>query len=185
MTCVDVGANYGYLTLVMAQQVSPGGTVLSFEPNPNICPVLVRNIGDNGYRSVGRAFECAIAAVDGHMLPFQFPRCDQPIDVLTRTVDSIVAEHDLSALDLIKIDIDGPELEALRGAAESIRKYRPVIVTEVNRQKDEILHFLTDLGYRCFDIRGNEIERAESLELPCNVLACTLPQYQIIYDRLP
>ena len=61
-----------------------------------------------------------------------------------KTLDRIVSEKKLNHLDLIKIDIDGHEPAFLRGATETIRKFRPVIVIE--------------MAQHCLHVAGSDVE---------------------------
>jgi hypothetical protein len=82
----------------------------------------------------------------------------------TTTLDRFIFEHKLKKIDFIKLDVDGNELEVLKGARESIRLHQPRIILELapyvydKNPKDfaEMLEFLWDQQYRLFNINTKE-----------------------------
>lgn len=74
------------------------------------------------------------------------------------TFDKFVEQWDFGRLDFIKIDIEGSELRFLEGASGSLRRFRPMLLLEINStalatfgaDPENVLRFLTDLGYRIF-----------------------------------
>src|SRR5437016_1666098 len=128
MPFYDVGANAGFFTLLGATLVGPKGNVVSFEPHPETASQLRKQISVNRLNNV-EVIEAAICdkigtaefsddtvavmaslttSASGH----------RTIKVKTATLDSIVAKH--SPPDLLKIDIEGTEIDALRGARKLI-----------------------------------------------------------------
>jgi FkbM family methyltransferase len=174
-TFVDVGANQGLYTLIAARHM-PGGQVIAFEPLIAEAEKLRRNLAVNRYGNV-RVEEKALGAFEGDADMFMClggmsgysslrpPADDVPVDsvlvsVRVSTLDQYVLSGHLSSLDLVKIDVEGGELEVLRGAARAIDRYQPVFMIEVEDRRTnqwgytaiELLSFLTDRGYRWFDI---------------------------------
>lgn len=147
---LDVGANVGWHTLLMARLVGPGGRVIAAEPNPSVRKRLEDNLNVNGFRQV-QVVPCAIADTEG-TVEFFGPEADDPrsgdshvvtgtatekrgvIRVETRRLDAIVSEARIERVDLIKIDVEGFEWPVLRGAAETIAEFRPHIVFEYNAE---------------------------------------------------
>ena len=68
MTVLDIGANLGYFTMLLADLVGPSGRVLAFEPNPEMAGRLRRSIGLNGFAPTTTLHEVALGASDGMML---------------------------------------------------------------------------------------------------------------------
>ena len=71
--------------------------------------------------------------------------------MIATTLDELVEAHKISSVDLIKMDIEGAELQALMGGAQTLIKFKPdVLVCVYHRRKDlrEITHFLAPMGYR-------------------------------------
>jgi FkbM family methyltransferase len=153
---VDVGANIGALTLPLGQMVGPAGSVIAFEPQPENNALLRLNVGDNMTFSV---YECALGETPGTT---RIPRLgdlghqnygrvttdsgDHVVEV--RTLDSF----NLESVRLIKIDVEGAESAVLRGAADTIRRCRPVLYVENDRKEksDELVRLIQSYGYRMY-----------------------------------
>ncbi len=147
-TAVDVGANAGWHTLLMARLTGPNGRVLAVEPNPSVREHLLRNLAINGLKQV-EVDGAALAEAQG-MLDFIAPAADDPasasghvvssgaapseaIRVAASTLDVLAAEKKLDRLDLLKIDAEGFEWPILQGAERSIARFRPSIIFEFDR----------------------------------------------------
>lgn len=148
-TALDVGANVGWHTLLMARTAGANGRVLAAEANPSVRRLLEANLKLNGFHQVD-IISCAVAeregkaefwgpdaeaagSGDGHMVPAGGQR-QGVIPVETRSVDAICDESRVERLDLIKIDVEGFEWPVLQGAEKSIAKFRPHIVFEFNEE---------------------------------------------------
>jgi FkbM family methyltransferase len=143
---VDVGANIGWHTLLMAHLVGAQGRVLAAEANPSVRQKLQENLDLNRLRQV-EVIPYALADAEG-ALAFHGPEADDPdsgnghvvahgaepragtIQVKARRLDSVVAAAGIDRLDLIKIDVEGFEWPVLQGAEETIANFRPHIVFE-------------------------------------------------------
>lgn len=144
MLALDIGAHIGTHTIPMARMVSPGGVVVSFEPQriPHqiLCANATLNALDNIYAY--RAFVGARSGV-GHSAEYN-PRAESNYgaisagkywnegmllsDVPMLTVD----ELDLPACHFMKLDIEGEEPNALLGALGTIKRFKPAIYLEAN-----------------------------------------------------
>ena len=137
---IDVGANIGYVTGVMAATVGAGGRVLAFEPDATNHELLQLTIEHNHWLHVD-AHRAACGAEPGRLTLHRDPDnwgnhslaldaelhgagADE-VDVVT--LDDTAA--DLTRLDVFKIDVQGWELEVLRGA-QSLRRFEPTVFTE-------------------------------------------------------
>ena len=132
----DVGANIGVLTVLLAD-VASRGRVVAFEPAPENLDYLHRNVARATNVEVVAA---AVGASDGELrfdVNPDYPAGahvaeDGALRVPCRSLDSWVAERGLDRLDALKIDVEGAEPDVLSGAAETIRRFTPVIVLECN-----------------------------------------------------
>jgi len=160
MAALDIGANIGALSIFMAQQVGPGGAVLAMEPQRPVFQLLCANVALNALGNV-YTYHAAAGASEGTLL---VPRVDyakggnfggvsllgtdkgEPVPC--RTVDGLA----LSRCDLIKIDVEGMENEAVAGATATIGKFRPVIYMENDRRdrSEELLGRMFGLEYRVY-----------------------------------
>lgn len=130
-TVVDGGANVGYYTLLMADLVGPGGKVIAFEPNLIAATLLRQNVACNGLvercelhnngLGDGEIEEMYLNYYEGHDNFGSVRLLPRPVGDNQRapmaTLDSIVGDRHV---DLIKLDIEGAEPAALRGAANTI-----------------------------------------------------------------
>jgi FkbM family methyltransferase len=153
-TCFDVGAGWGWFTLLMASLVGPNGRVDSFEAFPPNFRKLETSISLNGFvcvkvnnlavnNKLGKIYfippsdditqhikylnDCSGI---GYITP---QRVEGSIEVPTISLDQYVESQQIKSLDLIKLDIEGSEYSALVGAKKIIGKFRPIIIVEYNR----------------------------------------------------
>jgi FkbM family methyltransferase len=136
MVAVDVGANVGAFSLLASRLVGRDGKVLALEPVPENYRCLCRTLGLNRLANVA-PFELAIGDTRGSLRlslsdnpgghSAVLDRGDQHIEVPMATLDEVCAEQELERLDFLKIDVEGFEPEVVRGARESLARFRPVI----------------------------------------------------------
>ena len=143
---VDVGANVGWHTLLMARLVGDGGRVFAAEPNPSVRQRLEEHLKLNGFKQV-EVVPYALADSDG-TVEFYGPEADDAgsgdghivevtgnnrrniFRVESRCIDAIFPATKAERLDLIKIDVEGFEWPVLKGAEQTIARFRPHIVFE-------------------------------------------------------
>jgi len=151
-TVVDVGANIGDLTVPLSQLVGKEGRVYAIESHPENFNVLCANLALNGivntkpinaFVATSDAVETSSAVWGTHAYTGETWR---PHFI---GLDSL----ELNALDLLKVDVDGKELEVLRSGEMQIERFRPVLYFE-NDMKEasaELLSFVIDkLGYELY-----------------------------------
>lgn len=137
-TFVDVGANWGYFTLVGASCVGASGRVIAVEADPRACRALEANLSRNRLTSVTVAEAAADAATGtmelrsygtdsddysryGVVWTEQSVHGMRFFTVRTRTLDDILDEAGVSRIDLLKLDIEGAEGQALAGLDRRLR----------------------------------------------------------------
>ncbi|MFB2833814.1 FkbM family methyltransferase [Floridanema evergladense] len=169
---IDVGANIGYITSLMAQKVGQKGKVLSFEPLPKIYEELSENISywqnQLGWHQI-TINQKALSNQSGQgilYLPRDFnenrgtaslsnPEKDVletcPVDLVK--LDEIIPENE--HIGLIKIDVEGHELEVLQGADRLIsnQQIRDIVFEEHRAYPSPVTQFLEDRGYSIFRIK--------------------------------
>jgi FkbM family methyltransferase len=154
-TALDIGAWYGPWSRALAARVD---RVIAFEPNPAVAGILAATVPGN-VRVVRAAAsdhsgdEETLWVPDGGMgtegvasLRAEANPAARPVRVETTTVDDL----DLDDVTIVKLDVEGAELAALRGSRETLRRCRPVLLVELEYRHgpvDEVLGFLGDLGY--------------------------------------
>jgi FkbM family methyltransferase len=131
MRVADVGANLGYYTLLFAHAVGPTGRIDGFEPEPDNLVTLQLNVRENRLDQV-RVHPVAVGDVDGTvgLSPGLNGVVTKggTIEVQVRRLDSVIEPP----LDLLKIDIEGYEGYALRGAEALLRAERPNLFVELH-----------------------------------------------------
>lgn len=179
MVVIDVGANIGEITLVAAQRVGSTGRVIAFEPVNVIADRLAEHVRINDLRQVTIVRE-ALGKARRDRMPI-YASCGQdvsdeneglaslygegggqePIEYVSiTTLDDTSASLCLSRVDLIKIDVEGGELACLQGAESMLRRFRPMLIVEVQafsaRQAgwdvNELFEYLHGFGYEFFTI---------------------------------
>ncbi len=178
MVCVDVGANVGYFTLLMASLVGTSGRVVAFEPTASTCRVLRDNVRLNGFRHVN-VEELALSNYDG-VLPFREGPAGFDVYNTAGTITHPSAAHiafassavncttldrylnriGIERINLIKIDVEGSELSVLEGMEDMLRR---------NPQLRLIIEFADQttrgFGYRARDIGAWLLERGLRLSM--------------------
>ena len=144
-TVVDVGANFGYYTLVMADLVGPTGKVLAFEPNPFVAAALRKTMSVNGFGQTADIVEAAVSDGTRRSLAFIVPPGEPKNGYLTdidpasrpdafavpvQSLDDHLASH--SRIDFLKIDAEGAEEAIIRGMRGLVARDRPEILLEFN-----------------------------------------------------
>jgi FkbM family methyltransferase len=130
-TAFDVGANIGYFTLLLARRVGPSGRVFAFEPDPQNCELLRRNLALNGYANVtvvpkavadhsGTLKLWRAAAAGDHRI-YDSHDGREAIEVPTVRLDDVVREF-AGPVHFIKMDIQGAEALALRGMVDLLSR---------------------------------------------------------------
>lgn len=151
---VDAGANIGNHT-VFFSLFAGAAEVIAFEPMRETFAILQRNVFLNGLTGV-RCINQALGEVQGSAAlgVYRADNMGMTSMALERsggypvtTLDSLA----LPTLDLLKIDVEGSQVSVLRGAAETLRRLKPVVWVELRPQFSEVAEgdaTLAALGYR-------------------------------------
>ena len=189
---LDIGANWGLFTARLGRLVGPGGRVDAFEPLPAHAATL-------------RAVEARLEAVEVHMtalsdhegeaelvIPLQdgepmtaLAHIDAPapavpgerrVPVPLRTLDAVLGE-DHPPIDLAKCDVEGHELEVLRGGERTLRRWRPALVLEVEERHRpdggvaEVFDYLRSIGYAGRAVRHDGLVPLDRFDVERDQLA--------------
>jgi FkbM family methyltransferase len=144
-TFIDVGAHIGLFTVVGAQVVGAGGKVISFEPTEVTRQVLAEVVRINGLSRIVSIRGEAVSSIVGEAEFYEEgdklsvtnsliknQTTSRKAVVPTTTLDELVSANQI-APNCIKIDVEGAELDVLRGARDTISKFRPKIRLSVHR----------------------------------------------------
>jgi FkbM family methyltransferase len=177
VVAIDCGANIGIHTIEWATAMTGWGSVLAIEAQERIYYALAGNIAiNNCFNAI--AVHGAVSSESGllnipnpdYLVPASFGSLElrqgsrnefigQRIDYTenTATVRKLALdEYNLPRLDVIKIDIEGMELEALEGAKESIQRCRPMMLIEkIKTDAGQLRQVLTGYGYEMFEVGIN------------------------------
>lgn len=162
----DVGANVGFYTLLGSAVVAPAGRVFAFEPVSRNLKYLRRHLEINRVANVTvidaavsdgsghRSFAHGASNATGHLSP----NGDSLVRV--ETLDRLIELGTIQDPDVIKIDIEGGELGALRGAKRMLERARPtmLLATHGDSIHRECIGFLRDLDYRVMHDSPDGIE---------------------------
>jgi FkbM family methyltransferase len=170
---LDLGANIGVFTVEWARHMAGWGTVLTVEAQERVFYALAGNIAINNCFNA-RPIWAAVTSQPGtmrvpvldHFAPTSFgslelrqrPQTEeigQPVeyreDRLTTITAVSVDGFGLPRLDLMKVDVEGMELEVLEGARRTIGQFHPILVVEnLKADKTALNRYLDEYGYRQF-----------------------------------
>lgn len=176
MTFVDVGAHYGYHTLVASRLVGPAGRVFAFEPARQAFELLEGNVaGLDNVEVVNAAVHSSCGTIDLHdfgpahsALSTLFPTARVPgeerrtLAATTYPVRCITLDEHLGAAgvvpDVVKLDAEGSERAILEGMRAVLRQGRPLIAMETGDYEGMAspataasIDYLESFGYRPFE----------------------------------
>ena len=169
-TVLDVGACFGQMAVLFSRYAGPHGAVETFEANPLAAALVRLNLAANGADNA-TVHETAVWHRDDDALVFPVPdwtlrgsagsfwvepaaRCQRPAwPVTTTTIDSLEFAGPVS---FMKVDVQGSDLNAMRGARQTILRHRMPVVFEYEEKFgplfgqsfDDYMAFLDDVGYR-------------------------------------
>jgi FkbM family methyltransferase len=165
----DIGANEGWCSLIAARRMDPAGRVFAFEPDATNVAVLERNalrnqakidivkLGVGDRRETVRFASYAGYGLVNHVITPDAPAASDALvsEIELTTIDDFVASSDRPPT-LIKIDVEGFELQVLRGARATLASHRPVVICEVRAGIwPEVQALMADGGYDWTDLGGN------------------------------
>jgi FkbM family methyltransferase len=171
---IDMGANLGWFTLLAAKAVGPKGRVLCFEPRSGAFKALEQSIIDNQFTDRVQYFHAGLwdekaqlslrwaksgtnqggATLDSTLSP----QAHEVETVNLMRLDDLPVDH---TIHLIKIDVEGAEFRAIKGAEELIERDHPVILSEILQTRlqnvsgvdvEQYLELLWDWDYACYEL---------------------------------
>ncbi|WP_354700426.1 methyltransferase [Paraconexibacter sp. AEG42_29] len=159
-TVYDIGANVGFFSLLCARFAGEAGRVLAFEPVPDLALQVQEAAQRSGLDGRVEVRAEAVALTEGtealyvvqdaswsHLASRGNPGgAVATITVPTTTVDAVVTAG-APAPDVLKLDVEGSEGDVLRGARDTLRTHRPIVVVELHDTHADALPVLRDAGY--------------------------------------
>ncbi len=181
-TVVEAGANMGSESILIGRLVG-AGQVYCFEPNPYTFERLKINIAINELANV-HAYDYALGEQNGNISFNIYPKgfCNpgmsskymetadsKKITVVQKTLDTFVAENNISKVDFIKMDIQGAEMDMLLGAAATIATHKPIIFTEACEPYNNTRELYDKLKQQGYDIHLITGDRTEPMRTTAEV----------------
>ena len=174
---IDLGANIGYFTMLMANLVGTSGKIFSFEPEPQNFEILQKNIKQNHLKNVV-ANQSAIGDINGKIKLYLsntnagwhkvFPKQFIDYEVSDKNIDVKICSLDKEfidkKIDFIKMDIEGYEWNAIKGGKKILQEkhdvklifeFLPMALRANNVKPDTVLTYLLDIGFHIYAIDEN------------------------------
>jgi FkbM family methyltransferase len=182
MTVLDIGGHLGLFAVTCARLVSPSGKVFTFEPTVRLRQVLQNVLLLNGVEKIVELREEAIAQNDGTAEFFDTgdeasnanslvstARGKSSTPVKVRSLDSLVADNTLRAVNVIKIDAEGAELGVLRGARNTLLHFKPSVYLSLHPRSihaagetlEQIWDEIRELQHYRVLLGGKELQKNE------------------------
>lgn len=178
-TFIDIGANIGLMSLYASRIIGNEGKVLSFEPLLSTYKILIQNMSLNNARNI-KAINNAIGSTNGIVEIFDNSKINRGASSLIKTnqtksshrvpiksLDTYLDENPIDSITCIKIDVEGWELEVLKGATKTLSgPDAPICIIECSclhpifgGDIQDIYNFLCNINYyRIFSLeRGKEV----------------------------
>jgi len=139
MVAMDIGANFGYHTFRMARRVQDIGMVYAFEPTEWAFEKLQRNASINAFNNI-RYFKVGLGDMDNPKVRICFQssyrldgtKVNAAEEINVVKLDTFCKQSGIQKVDFIKLDVDGYEGKVVRGAYETLRSSRPIVLMEIN-----------------------------------------------------
>lgn len=198
-TVIEIGGHIGYISMFYSKLVGTYGHVVVFEPGPNNLPYLHRNLQNCNNVEI---ISSAVSDTNGTATFFLEELTGQnntlirdysifmqnrksagysenqvPVTVKITTLDSFVKRQKFEP-DFIKIDVEGAEYQVIVGGAETIRKYKPMMMIEISQNNEAVISSLTKHGYLLF---SPEMKKYDGKGQNVNVFAIHQEKYNNFY----
>jgi FkbM family methyltransferase len=177
---VDIGANIGFYTLYLSELVGPSGSVYAFEPISENFEILSRAVRMRKLQNVKPFFAAVnrepgeremIIPDNGDFTGFYQAHLADREDAGMRelvhvsSLDQLLSDGVLSAVDFIKCDAEGSELGILQGGIKLLNEFHPSLLVEIQgKTSKEVFDLLHGLDYKSYVLQDGfmEIERFDA-----------------------
>jgi FkbM family methyltransferase len=196
---VDIGANEGFYTVFAARRVGSEGRVYAFEPSPRERARLEGNLRANRLDNV-TVFTQGLAEQAGRaVLHVADPEhngqnslgafghsgveCAENLEIELTTLDHLRERGSIGKIDVIKMDVEGAEMRVLRGATNTLRRDKPILLLELfdaalrgqGSSAEQVLTFLKGAGFDLYQFdaaSGKPIALRAAAAQSSNIIAC-------------
>ena len=183
---VDVGANIGLMSIFASNCVGNEGQVLAYEAHPKTAELLKENIGLNQLLNI-QVCQYALGSEEGQTKIYDNWQINRGgASLIVKTNDSIAFDIEIHQLDnkiptnlqpkIIKIDVEGFELEVLKGASETIKRFQPILIVEFSEIREnvhesgaQLVEIIKTFGnYRFYKLKGGKERKSKLVEILSN-----------------
>lgn len=172
-TCIDIGANLGYYSTILSRLVGAAGKVLAVEPVPMFQEIWKQNVKLSGVSNLtmwpyalggqNTRIKMGTPERDGLLHHGMTKIVSSAKDSYARTYDVEMKIPDelfinLNRLDFIKCDVEGYEFQVFHHMQETLRKFKPVVQTELNgaQNRQQVRALFTGIGYGMYILSPNQ-----------------------------
>lgn len=188
----DVGANFGYYSLILSSCIG-SGLIYSFEPNPPTFHLLEMHVAINNLQlkikpqNVGLSNEAAqgkIIDIPGNTGSSHVNFGENGTEINLTTLDSFCIDNKIKQVNFIKIDVEGFEGRMLNGSEETLKKYKPIIMIELqpsaletqNIAVRDVINILEKQGYILLVPKRNKLVKFDNKSIDGFVNAFCMPR---------
>lgn len=166
--CIDAGANQGIYTIPFAKIAGSKGKIIAVEPMRYAQEIIKKNIQINNLRNI-KIFDGVISdKIKKYILDYSSGIGSASITrnfggkkilkVNSITIDKLFKNYGLKKINFIKMDIEGCEFLALKGAAKTIKSFKPTICLECDvKNFQRIFSFLKGFSYKAYLFNGSKL----------------------------
>jgi FkbM family methyltransferase len=200
---LDIGSNIGLMALYGSKCVGPGGKVLAFEPEPVIFETLNKNITINQVAHI-KTLQMALGSTQGTATIYNSKnnfgapsliktdkQSGHSSNVAIRRLDDVLLEQEIADVRMMKVDVEGWELEVLKGCPNLLsRKDAPIICIEISNLHSTHMGSTKDIYDFIVNINDYKIYRlARSKAIPSKLIkiasSMNLPEHDNLFCFLP
>jgi FkbM family methyltransferase len=177
---VDIGGHIGYYSLMASKRAGETGKVIAFEPVKRTHKRFTENIALNNVTNIELQHQALFNSTEeleiyvGSDVNWGMSSFKQHEDsdgkterIKAEPFDEFVKRHPLEKIDVIKMDAEGSEPYILEGMKESLEKFKPMLLIEIdedplrliNMNKEEFMNVITGYNYKPYEIVGSESVR--------------------------
>lgn len=180
---INIGANIGLFTNLIASKINKDHKVLAIEPTEGAYKLLASNIKRNENSSKVITFNGIASERSGNFVLNVIPGNEEysslgelispstknltslKVEIKGETIDNLVNKYNINP-GLLVIDVEGAEHSVLKGAINTIKKHKPIIISEIddkflikqNSSSKQVIDFLEGMGYKVVDTNSNIIQ---------------------------
>ena len=162
---LDIGANYGFISLALQTNLNETTMIHSFEPHPAIFKTFQKSVFENKMNNI-TLNNVAIGSEDCDIVLNLYGQTSNilgsnenikgKVTIEQINLDNYILVNNIQP-NFIKIDVDGYEMNVLKGLRQTITKFKPIMVIETNDDY-EVLNFLKECNYKLLDLDLNEFD---------------------------